>query len=931
MECSNCEFTITVESVSCDPPLLNVGEKPMVYNCPTLYTVGSTCNIWCKSGYPRAGTDTLICDFDLNGDANWEWDGFKPFCQETNCTDLDPPLNGAMACSPWSHGQTCQMQCNEAWDVPYSHAGFFVCSLNDGLWTPLSSLPVPDCSRSFQPNRMRLPNEYFYYSNNCIDSEEARQEIKENFTAALNTSLYRAVCVNVPECDAKYVNVTCGPTSTRRKRNDHAIVKKNVKHAYDIAKRQTNEDAYVVGFEISIPFDKASGQSDEERFVEIEDVMYKIHGVFEGESDSGHFDIEGLTTDEFSLGVGIGEYECPTGMRSTAMAASCSGCAAGHYMMLETRICQNCPYGTYQNESGRVDCIACPANTNTTETGTRLVEDCLDKCPPGHFSSTGLTPCAPCPLGFYQAAEYTTSCIAYYDVKVSNDKPFAATFAESTLMFTTLSRGRLDIDFTGNNGDWNIIASATTDHSDGRWHQVAVTFSGGAVEVFVNGEAVVPATDMGTSRTSMFEVGDVIAFHGVVDGCGNSSCGSDHTCVDRTSGFECVRIYGYMGPQCKVVPDFCSSHQCQNGATCVNGQRNYTCVCQLGMTGILCDVVAVNGAWSLWTPWNSCTKSCDGGTKSRTRACSSPPPDPTGQPCTGAVSETQPCAEEKCPYQASSGEMYGHMKTRLVQAICVVTSRPGFHSMTEIPPYYECGRGSNYTWSHQISETNTRARLPSCIKGDPPSTVETTLQYGYTGIPCNDATGMEVTSQVTSVVSSLQCLLESTCTAHVQHGCTGANRKKRSTDSMTIVIVLTSLLQYDGSGFNVDEMVDINGTAPSSDLVLFLRTVALLENTTQFLYNETETLFSVTLDGVSYVPDVSSVSADSSVRAAPLDTTLSALRPQKEHIRTDSRSFRVQWASTRTRQARPPVNRVLMEHLPWNSDLQNSQIAQFLL
>ena len=73
-----------VSAVSCEPPLLNLGsdmEHVMVYSCPTLYTVGSQCNIWCKSGYPRAGTDTITCGFDMSGNAVWQWDGFKPFCQ----------------------------------------------------------------------------------------------------------------------------------------------------------------------------------------------------------------------------------------------------------------------------------------------------------------------------------------------------------------------------------------------------------------------------------------------------------------------------------------------------------------------------------------------------------------------------------------------------------------------------------------------------------------------------------------------------------------------------------------------------------------------------------------------------------------------------------------------------------------------------------
>jgi len=67
-------------------------------------------------------------------------------CLATNCSDLDPPLNGAIACAGWAYGQMCQMQCNENWDIPSSNTGHYVCSTNDGFWGPADMLPVPDCS-----------------------------------------------------------------------------------------------------------------------------------------------------------------------------------------------------------------------------------------------------------------------------------------------------------------------------------------------------------------------------------------------------------------------------------------------------------------------------------------------------------------------------------------------------------------------------------------------------------------------------------------------------------------------------------------------------------------------------------------------------------------------------------------------------------------
>jgi len=57
-------------------------------------------------------------------------------------------------------------------------------------------------------------------------------------------------------------------------------------------------------------------------------------------------------------------------------------------------------------------------------------------------------------------------------------------------------------------------------------------------------------------------------------------------------------------------------------------------------------------------------------------------------------------------------------------------------------------------------------------------------------------------------------------------------------------------------------------TVPSSDMVTMLTTVAYLENTTQYLYNETAQLFTVTVDNTPYVPDHDSKFGSSDVNCA---------------------------------------------------------------
>ena len=47
-----------------------------------------------------------------------------------------------------------------------------------------------------------------------------------------------------------------------------------------------------------------------------------------------------------------------------------------------------------------------------------------------------------------------------------------------------------------------------------RWHQVAMSVSGGAVDVHVDGELLVSTPVLDTSRASMLQPGDVISVHG---------------------------------------------------------------------------------------------------------------------------------------------------------------------------------------------------------------------------------------------------------------------------------------------------------------------------------------------------------------------------------------------------------------------------------
>ena len=61
--------------------------------------------------------------------------------------------------------------------------------------------------------------------------------------------------------------------------------------------------------------------------------------------------------------------------------------------------------------------------------------------------------------------------------------------------------------------------------------------------------------------------------------------------------------------------------------------------------------LAVNGAYSPWSSWGTCSKSCLGGVRRRVRKCSNPSPSNGGRDCEslGSSVESQDCNVKSCP------------------------------------------------------------------------------------------------------------------------------------------------------------------------------------------------------------------------------------------------------------------------------------------
>ncbi|KAL5270907.1 hypothetical protein ACHWQZ_G001540 [Mnemiopsis leidyi] len=70
----------------------------------------------------------------------------------------------------------------------------------------------------------------------------------------------------------------------------------------------------------------------------------------------------------------------------------------------------------------------------------------------------------------------------------------------------------------------------------------------------------------------------------------------------------------------------------------------------------------VDGGWSDYGEWSTCSAGCGGGEQTRERECNNPPPQFGGAECQGDSSQTQSCNEQPCPVDGDWSD-YGEWST----------------------------------------------------------------------------------------------------------------------------------------------------------------------------------------------------------------------------------------------------------------------------
>ncbi|KAK7111387.1 hypothetical protein V1264_011028 [Littorina saxatilis] len=279
---------------------------------------------------------------------------------------------GQRSCSPdiegsVGFGKSCQVSCPRGYDFISPPPLQYVC-INGSTWNPNNS--VPQCGALFSTNfDFNLTLNFTYegeVSGECLErvSDDILSELRPFFVAT---------CAN----HSQSVNLTI--THMAMKSGPFFVLKMRV--SITLKSGVTNGAAKKCGTQILANIDEFNPK------VAVDNCF---NATFLPPSEPQ------------------GEATCFPGFAH--VGEFCLECPSGSYMDADGKRCEQCPMGQYQNASAQIACDLCPNGSHTLLPGARSLSHCLEFCSAGYFSTTGLSPCHPCPVGEHQSAVRQTSC-----------------------------------------------------------------------------------------------------------------------------------------------------------------------------------------------------------------------------------------------------------------------------------------------------------------------------------------------------------------------------------------------------------------------------------------------------------------------------------------------------------------------------------------
>jgi len=183
---------------------------------------------------------------------------------------------------------------------------------------------------------------------------------------------------------------------------------------------------------------------------------------------------------------------------------------------------------------------------------------------------------------------------------------------------------------------------------------------------------------------------------------------------------------------------FCNNPKPQFGGKPCNGSLFETKSCGVAPC-------PVNGGYTSWSSFGSCSKSCGGGSQIRTRTCTNPAPAFNGTACAGSASQSQPCNSQNCPI---NGGWSGYGSYGSCSKVCGSGTKTRSRSCNNPAPQFggaSCSGSSTSSTSCNTNRCATKSDVEAHVKSllrsygnskgnsDMASTIQTSLQNRYTG------------------------------------------------------------------------------------------------------------------------------------------------------------------------------------------------------
>jgi len=307
---------------------------------------------------------------------------FELYVTRYDCPLLKPPRNGAKACGSWEMGRYCNAKCYPGHMFAVPHPPYYSCG-NSGTWShgpptypenPNNLLPT--CS-AINPPTTTTTNQVTYGATSC--NAAFLEQFRREFIATIsNVQRFFPICG--ASCDFSAISIKCDGAARKR--------------------RSTGGSSATIT--VVFPVNTTSGANYTEQVQNgIKTGQFNLTVTVNNvtmNSTAGNGFVTSVTT------------TCQSGSILNSETKMCVLCPSGAYHNVSGNECVECPVGFYQNSSGATNCTMCPSGTTTFSTSSNDSSACKAVCSAGSFFNLTSNMCEQCPAGFYQSQTGKMGC-----------------------------------------------------------------------------------------------------------------------------------------------------------------------------------------------------------------------------------------------------------------------------------------------------------------------------------------------------------------------------------------------------------------------------------------------------------------------------------------------------------------------------------------